>query len=365
MRHEDREVFWYGMRTLGVSRSQRGSVYVIALLTLIVLGTLASVLGWSALVQAQRAQQRETRLRLESLCQSGITYASWARRVQKRPLPFTETLNLSEGRVVVQVRPANRYGRNAFQVISTATYKDQTLTRTRILDGNSQPRTTTEFALYVDKGVIVAPGQDITVKGDAHANQLVKVMPGGRLQVDGALTSRLNILGSPTATLYKEEFSDAVPFDIPNMATLRLRATQLITGDLNLPFGLSLADGAIYYVAGNLSIEGTLRGRATVVVEGNLTFTDETQYADEDSLFIFIVNGNIVLPNNERITGVLISQNGNVIADDESEVYGGVILLNGSLIVSDEFTIEHDPRINADLFRDIVGGAISASTPIP
>ncbi len=364
MRHEDRGVFWYGMRMHGVSRSQRGSVYVIALLTLIVLGTLASVLGWSALVQAQRAQQRETRLRLESLCQSGINYASWARRVQKRPLPFTETLNLSEGRVVVQVRPANRYGRNAFQVISTATYKDQTLTRTRILDGNRQPRTTTEFALYLDKGITVATGQDITVKGDAHANQLIKVMPGGGLQVDGALTSRLNILGSPTATLYKEEFSDAVPFDIPNLATLRLRATQLITGDLNLPFGLSLADGAIYYVAGNLSIEGTLRGRATVVVEGNLTFTGETAYADEESLFIFIVNGNIILPADERIAGVLISQNGNVIADDESEVYGGIIILNGTLVVSDDLTLEHDPRVNADIFREMLGG-LQLTVPTP
>ncbi|MCX7687232.1 MAG: hypothetical protein N2045_04590 [Fimbriimonadales bacterium] len=365
MRRDDRGVFWCATPMHGVSRFQRGSVYVIALLTLVVLGTLASVLGWSALVQAQRAQQRETRLRLESLCQSGITYASWARRVQKRPLPFTETLNLSEGRVVVRAQPANRYGRNAFQVISTATYKDQTLTRTRILDGNSQPRTTTEFALYLDKGITVGAGQDITVKGDAHSNHLIKVMSGGRLYVDGSLTSRLNMLGSPTATLYREEFSGAVPFDIPDISLLRLRATQLITGDLNLPFGLSLPDGAIYYVAGNLSIEGTLRGRATVVVEGNLTFTDETKYADEDSLFIFIVNGDIVLPDDERIVGVLVSQNGSVIADDESEVYGGIILLNGSLIVSDEFTVEHDPRINADLFRDIVGGALLTPVPTP
>lgn len=363
MRHDAKGVFWCATRMRGANRTQRGSVYVIALLTLIVLGTLASVLGWSALVQSQRAYQRETRLRLESLCQSGIHYASWARRIKRRPLPFTERLNLSEGSVIVRAQPANQYGRDAFEVISTAFYKDQNLTRTRILDGNNQPRQATEFALYVEDGITVGARKKIRVEGDVHANRAIRTVWGGQLYVNGALTTANQIIGSPTATIYKESFSRRVPFNLPSLAALRLRATQLVMGDLNLPFGISLADGSLYYVAGNLTLRGTLRGRATVVVEGNLILNDDIEYDNDDSLYIFIVNGNITIAPDTEVDGMLISQNGNVVAGDDSEIYGGIFILNGSLLLMGELQIEHDPRINADLFRDFYGLALRR--PIP
>jgi len=351
MRHDAKGVFWCAMRMRGVNHTQRGSVYVIALLTLMVLGTLASMLGWSALVQAQRAYQRETRLRLESLCQSGIHYASWARRIKGRPLPFTERLNLSEGTVIVQARSANQYGRNAFEVISTAFYKDQTLTRTRILEGNDRPRQATEFALYVDDEITVEAGKKIRVKGDVHTNRTVRVVQGGQLEVDGSLTATNQISGSPTATVYTEAFSKEVPFDLPDPAVLRSQATQLVVGNINLPFGLSLADGSIYYVAGDLTLQGTLRGSATVVVKGNLILNDDIEYDNDDTLFIFIVNGNIKMAPGKEVEGMLISRNGDVIAGDGSKIYGGIYISNGALLPMGELRIEHDPRINTDLFR--------------
>lgn len=361
MRHNGREAFSYATPTLGGRRQQQGSVYIIALLTLVVLGTLAGVLGWSALVQSQRAYERETRLRLESLCQSGINYANWVRRVKKRALPFTQTLRLQEGTVRVQVQPAPQFGNNAFRVISTATYKDRTLTRTRILEGKDKPRQSTEFALYLDEDLDLPPTAQLNIIGDVHANGSIRALAGGRIHVDGAITSGQNIVGTHTFSTYSEQFRNLIPPNLPSMPLLRLHATQLINTNMDLPFGLSLANGTIYYVAGNMTLKGSLRGQAIVVVEGNLTITGATQYADEDSFYIFIVDGNVSLPANIGLDGLLIVPGGNVIAGTNSSVFGGILIQNGNLVVPGTFEIRHDSRINTGMFRRLFDFAVTLS----
>lgn len=361
MRHNGREAFSYATPTLGGRRQQQGSVYIIALLTLIVLGTLASVLGWSALVQSQRAYERETRLRLESLCQSGINYASWARRVKKRALPFTQTLRLQEGTVRVQAQPAPQFGNNAFRVISTATYKDHTLTRTRILEGKDELRQTTEFALYLDEELDLPPTAQLNIIGDVHANGSIHALASSCLQVDGAITSSQNIVGTHTFTTYSEQFSNLIPPNMPDMSLLRMRATQYSATDANHPFGLSLPNGTIYYVEGNMTLQGSLQGRAIVVVEGNLTITGATQYADEDSFYIFIVDGDISLPTNAGVDGLLIVEDGDVIAGTNGSVFGGILIEDGDLVVSGNMEIKHDPRINTDMFRELFDFTVTPS----
>jgi type II secretory pathway pseudopilin PulG len=361
MRHDARAHFWCRMPTHGVRRFtphhwyQRGNTYVIALLMLVVLGLLASMLGWSALVQSRRAQTKETQLRLDSLLVSGVTYARWARCYQNRNLPFTFTLNLSEGRVTGRASANNHYGRSAIQVQVTATYKDQSKSLTRIVDGARKARSTTEFALFLDEELVIGFGKRLVLKGDLHANNNIRVQDGGALIVDGAASSSRQIIGTITASLYEEQWGQIVPDDLSDINDLRMRATQLILGNLNLPFGLTLADKSIYYVQGNLLLRGTLRGNAIVAVEGNLEFTGDTDYADADSLYVFFVQGNIKVPAGRRVVGLLISLDGNVELGDRAQVIGGIIILDGDLQLQGDATMEHDPRANTDHFRELTG----------
>jgi hypothetical protein len=341
---------------------------VIALLILVVLGLSASMLGWSALVRTRQAQAKETQMRLDSLLVSGVTYARWARCYQNRNLPFTFTLNLSEGQVTGRVSANNRYGKNALQVQVTATYKDQSKTLTRIVDGARKARSTTEFALFLDEELVVDSGKRLVLKGDLHANNNIRVQPGGALIVNGAASSSRQIIGAVNATLYKEQWGQIVPDDLSDINDLRMRATQLILGNLNLPFGLTLAHRSIYYVRGNLQLRGTLRGNAIVAVEGNLEFTGDTDYADPDSLYVFFVQGNIRVPAGRRVAGLLISLDGNVELGNGAWVKGGIIILDGDLQLQGNATMEHDPRVNADLFRELTGlqdHGIKPLVPVP
>lgn len=374
MRHDAHAHFWCRTPTHGVrplaprTRHQRGNTYVIALLILVVLGLSASMLGWSALVQTRQAQIKETQMRLDSLLASGVTYARWARCYQNRNLPFTFTLNLSEGRVTGRVSANNRYGKNALQVQVTATYKDQSKTLTRIVDGARKARSTTEFALFLDEELVVDSGKRLVLKGDLHANNYIRVQPGGTLMVEGAASSSRQIIGPVAATLYREPWSQVVSSDLVDLSDLRTRATHFIPGNLNLPFGMTLPDKSVYYVQGNLQLRGTLRGNAIVAVEGNLEFTGDTDYADSDSLYVFFVDGNIVVPDGRRIAGLLISLDGNVQLGNGARVKGGIIILDGDLQLQGDATLEHDPRVNADLFRELTGlqdNGIEPLVPIP
>jgi formylmethanofuran dehydrogenase subunit C len=255
--------------------------------------------------------------------------------------------------VTGRVDPANQHGKNAMRIQVTATYKDQSQSLTRIVDGSQKARSTTEFALFVDEDLVVPSGKKLVLQGDLHSNRNVHVQPGGTLQVGGAVSASHQVIGSLAATLYKEQYGRLVPNDLPSLSELYTQATQLLVGNQILPFGLTLSNGTVYYVQGNLQLQGALRGSAIVVVEGNLDFTGNTSYADPDSLYVFFVEGNIRVPAGRSVVGLLISLDGDVVLEDRAQVRGGIIILDGSLQLQGESVIEHDPRINTNLFQEL------------
>lgn len=333
---------------------ERGNAYVIALLTLSVLGTLAGVLGWSTLMQARQVSKQETRQALESLIRSGITYASWKVRYRRAALPFNETLTLpSGGSIAIRTTAAPAFGENTMQVQVTAQYRGETLTRQRILNGARVARRPTEFALFLDEPLRLNNGI-LQIIGDVHTNGFLIAQSGAHLNVDGAVTTAGTLGGNVNATLYKESGSSIIPDCLPDLDRLRLIATHLHIGNLSLPLGYTFSQNEIFYVKGNLLIQGTLRGSGIIVAEGNLEFQGDTQYADKSSLYIFIANGNITIPAGAQIAGVLISLDGNIQLGAGSMIKpGAVVVLNGNFDPGGNIRIEHDPRVNTDFFRQL------------
>jgi len=338
---------------LAVRHTERGSVYVIALLTLTVLGMFAAVLGWGALVRTQHAQKRETIRHLESLIQSGVKYASWQRRYKNRGLPFNFNIRLNSGTITGRAKDAPAYGSDAMEVSINAAYKDEQLTKTRIISGAQQARKSTEFALFIDNSLFVKNGS-IKIEGDIHLNGQLVTQSGWSIYSTGGITSSGNQVGNILTDTYTETHTPILPENLPTMVDLRMQAVHVSVSALDLPFGTTLSNGEIQYVQGDVQIQGQLRGSGIVVVEGDLIFKGKTWYSDSQSLFVFIVQDDIIIPPNTEVSGYLISKNGNVFIGKNSKIEpGGIVIAQGTLEAAGDMAISHDPRVNVDFFRNL------------
>lgn len=333
--------------------TQRGSVYVIALLVLSVLAMFAAVLGWGAIVRTQQAQRRENNRHLETLVQSGVTYASWLKRYGNRSLPFNFSLGLGSGQVAGRVEAAPDFGDDAMKVRVNAVYKDSQMTKERIISGAKRTRQTTEFALFIDNSLYVRNGT-LKVKGDIHVNGQIVTQDGWQVSTEGSITSAGDQIGDVVADTYLEKFTPAIPGSVPTLTELRMLSTQLFTGTSVRPFGMNLGTGDIQYIQGDLRIQGELMGTGIVVVEGDLIFTGKTWYGNSRSLFVFVAQNDIVIPSETEIAGYLISKSGNVIVGRDSVIDpGGLVIIDGSLEAAGDLALIHDPRVNADFFRQL------------
>lgn len=341
------------IRTLRRHHTQRGSVYVIALLTLSVLAMFAAVLGWGAIIRTQQAQKRENSRHLETLIQSGITYASWQKRYRNRSLPFNFSLNMGSGQVDGRVEALPDFGDDAMKVRVNAQYKDAQMTKERIISGAKRARQTTEFALFIDNSLYVRNGT-LKVKGDIHVNGQIVTQDGWQVSTEGSITSAGDQIGDVVADTYLEKFTPSIPGSVPTLTELRMLSTQLFTGSSIRPFGMNLGTGDIQYVQGDLRIQGELMGTGIVVVEGDLIFTGKTWYGNSRSLFVFVAQNDIVIPSETEIVGYLISKSGNVIVGRDSVIDpGGLVIIDGSLEAAGDLVLIHDPRVNADFFRQL------------
>lgn len=333
--------------------TERGSIYAIALLTLTVLGMLAAVLGWGALVRTQQAQKRETTRHLESLIQSGVTYASWQKRYKHKRLPFNFNLKLNSGTITGRAEEAPTYGSDAMKVSISAAYKDAQLTATRILSGAQRARQSTEFALFIDNSLFVKNGS-VKIEGNIHLNGQLITQNGWSIYATGGITSAGNQVGNILTDTYTEKNTPMLPDDLPTMVEFRMKATQLLASDLDLPFGTTLGNGEIQYVQGNVQIQGKLKGAGIIVIEGNLIFKGRTWYADNQSLFVFVVQDDIIIPPDTKVAGYLISKNGNIFIGKDSHIEpGGILIAKGNLEAAGDLAIVHDPRVNVDFFRKL------------
>lgn len=345
------------------NRKETGSAYVLALLALVVLGGMAAAFGWASLTQASQAAKKETRQILESMIQSGVQFAGWEVRYNKRALPFKDSFQLQGGVVDVQVDKSDSHGKNAVEAIVTAGYKGESLTQTRIISGLAVNRKPSEFAVFIN-GNAVIDKTDLTIIGDIHTNGGLTVKANSSISSEGAVTSSGGKSGNIKATLYEETGSESVDVEFPDIMDLRALATQTIFGGSNMPLGLILVDGEILNVRGSLKIQGQLKGKATVVVEGDLTIYGDLTYADKGSMFTFVVTGEVFLSENTRAVGIIMAQGAVTLGNGSELNPGSIALFGGSISSKGAATIVHDSRANFEVFRNTGRMAIIESKTV-
>lgn len=336
------------------SYRQRGSLYAVALITLAVLGSLSALLAFSAMNSANRITRSIKSDRHETLLQSGLEYALWSHQDQGQQPPFNFTLHFGEDQAQGEVKRATGFGNDALEITIHATTEGDTVTLTRIVGLASNPRKPSEFALFSNASMII-DNKKAKTTGDVYAGGHLTASSGSDLTCEGAVLASGQITGKITSTLYQAENSALIQTQDQDLNALKASATQIHNGNLTLPFGLTLTDGDVYYVQGNLHLKGKLKGKGRVVVAGNLQLNGDTPYDDADSLFVFIVGGDLKVNNKVEASGYFFVQNGTAAMGKDSITFGGLRLQNSDLSLKQNVYIQHDPRVTVDFYRQFTG----------
>jgi hypothetical protein len=123
--------------------------------------------------------------------------------------------------------------------------------------------------------------------------------------------------------------SGPLPFEI-NSSTMG-PIPRVIVGDLIIkgePSDPSFDPGGIYYVTGNLIVEGKFEWTnrpLTVIVEKTSTFRGQGKFIDPQSRHVFISHGDVSISGQAQIDGAVYS-NGNIVGT------GGNAVVNGSVM---------------------------------
>jgi hypothetical protein len=339
---------------------ERGSVYLITILTL----TVAMILGL-ALIRAagnssQQAERFKVKMKLQGIADAGAEYGYWYYATRRPLLPKTVENNLNGGTFRVTIDNfATVTG--TIVVTSKATVGSQTFETTYLL-----PRPTAlpgtysvfDYAVCSDQSIITARPivTGTGAENDNHVNVNGHLMwTSSSSRIYGNAYAAWN-MSSPNPQVSGTKITSApmLPFPaidwdyyLSNCASYYSYDKEY-TGGITFPY-----DGAIIYVTHDLKFKGTISGRGTIVVGHDLEFTDSTFYATSSSKVAFIAGDKIKIPSGKSVVGMMYAHNSSFSAYFDLP---GTATVSWGALVGDSFqfgptaslTVVHDDDLTED-----------------
>jgi len=346
--------------------NNRGSIFLSAMIALIVLLALGVTFVEMSIQEVARASREKKETRALSLAEAGLDYAAW-RLYNQAPASYPFALaraDMPEGSFSAVVeRYRDESGAlvpNAIKVVSTG-----------ISQGfNAEVKAVGHYAVASgpNSGVFdfaLFSNSDLTIKGTADIDG--SIHSNGNMTLQGAP----NVTGDASATGWiKDPKSGVEGTKYPNAARktmptvdiqyYRANATQVYGSSQNFS-GTTLLNG-ITFVDGDVQISGQVEGKGVIVATGEIHVNGNTTLANADSEFALISTYKVRVNGTCRIEGVIYTHNaqfdaafdGNGTADVLGAVVADVITVNGTLLVEyKKPTVplpgSHDSPIQIDL----------------
>ncbi len=330
-------------------RREKGGAMVFVLMLLA--GVAVLLLATSSLTSASlsRQQRREADAATKNAF-DGITDLVVA-RVQSGAITGASPLSGTVGTVpyegtVVDDSAANPH---TWKVSATLTYKGRPYTYSRVIPKVVVPSPYT-YAIFAEPSlsfnsrvVTGANGEN----GDIGSNGALSLVSGST--VNGNVEAPA--VSADGSLIQGTIFSSGSPITVPAFdGALRLKylaanpqpVTRLIEKNLDL------GNNEFWYAEGNYSISGSLKGKGTVFVDGNLEINHHLRYSSSSDCVAFVVTGNITLTQSDAkdLCGYFYC-GGNFESKNliERNLLRGSIVTKGNFVADALFTATNDPLI--------------------
>jgi Tfp pilus assembly protein PilX len=332
---------------------RRGSVYVLAIVTLLVAVTLG--MAMLKFVDTDfRAQTGETRrVAASNLAEAGVDHATWQIVYKGKNVPFSTDLTLNTGTVHVDV--ADDSARATSAVLITSTGRSGSY---RSIAKRSIPVLPYLYAwcensnLSTDKTVYSTgmPG-GIRVNGSVNLNRIYTNVTTGVWA-----TSTISTTGTATP---RYPSSPVVAFPDIDYNYLRSKARAIYYGDKYF-YNLWRNQSGVYYVSGRAIIgPGVYDGYFTIVSTGDVIITNDYTKYSSDSYLAVITTGQISIQGSaDNVDAILYAHK----SDGSGDIHCLASLFTRYIcgaVVADKvdndstISVERDPGLTPAVMRQL------------
>ncbi|MDD2371535.1 MAG: pilus assembly protein TadG-related protein [Firmicutes bacterium] len=160
-----------------------------------------------------------------------------------------------------------------------------------------------DYALFSAEGKVYINGNKHIIKGNVYAKDSITIA-GNKSTMDGKAVSAGSSINVPTGTT--KITNTTVPFPTNLDELIKQQGLELANG--NLTDGTTL--NGIYYIDGDLRINGRIKGTAIFYASGNIIFATGIQQTNTDSV-MFYTNGSFTFNGGcSDVYGILYAPNG-------------------------------------------------------
>jgi cytoskeletal protein CcmA (bactofilin family) len=326
--------------------NNRGSIFLSAMIALIVLLALGVTFVEMSIQEVTRASREKKETRALSLAEAGLDYAAW--HVYNQPptgYPFTlARADLPEG-IFSAVVDRYRDGSgnlipNGLKVVSTGTCQgfnaEVKAVGTFVIPPEYNSNVFTH-ALFSDS--------DLTVLGTANIYGSIHSNGNMSLQGTPLVTGDASAVGwikDPKSSVEGIKTPNAARETMPtiDIQYYRANANTVLFGDQTLSGTIKL--NGITFIDGDVHVTGQVDGKGVIVATGSILVNGHVTLANSDSEFALISTQMVRTNGNCRVEGVIYTHNaqfgafytGNGTADIVGAVVADVITCNGTLNVT-------------------------------
>lgn len=354
------------MRATSRLRDQRGTIFVTAMLALVVmliLGVTFTSRAINAVYQANRSRQDTVAL---SLAESGVELAMAEIYENRRTVPFSSDVHLASGDCHYAVVAPYHGIPDTIEIVATATTRYHATARVRVVGTRMEEDDVNRVfrgAIFSDNPLTLNGGGTVNPDADGEGGDIYS---GGNITFNGtsftmADTGHIYTTGAanwypanvPPANVY--EHVSPIPMPVIDMEWYRTNATRILNGRQRINGNFDIGEWGdpvnpdrpvIAYVIGDVSITGTYTGKGMIVATGTISVTGDVIAANPAADTIVLMSPTAVrMAGNCRVDGLVYAHN---VTDATIDIAGDATV-NGALI-ADLVTTRGGISVN---YRDV------------
>ena len=200
--------------------------------------------------------------------------------------------------------------------VDTASYENETLTSSCVPVTHPSGWTISGNGNYQYDSPVHVVG-DLTITRNGTVTFTDKVCVDGNLSV-----------GSNTTMVFQGPVKVTGTFSISSNTSITFGSTIHVTGNFTTSGNAVMHLGGTVYIKGAMSLSGNSNGFTgghTVIAEGNISMSGNSQLPAEQIPFIMSTNGTVTLSGNAWTSAILFAPNGAVTLSGNSRLYGSAV----------------------------------------